>query len=142
MDAIEKLAAEEERRAVFFAKPEPEAPRSDIRAADYPVTIIGCVRGMTGWYRAGYDQRKRMIIPMQMIQRRSIFFQDDCPMCANSNRKTNSCRFLPIDGGTPCRYYHLRPELEAVDVGSARICSRTNKTNTINKTNTAEGRKQ
>ena len=69
MDAIEKLEAEEERRTAYFAKPAPEAPRSDIRAADYPVTIIGCIRGVTGWFRAGYDHRKEAVIPTGRIGR-------------------------------------------------------------------------
>lgn len=67
MDAIEKLEAEEERRAAVFAKPAPEAPRSDIRATDYPVTIIGCIRGMDGWYQAGYDHRTKTITPIRRI---------------------------------------------------------------------------
>ena len=115
MDKLERAEEERIRREETLqaarVKRE-ERPRTDMPETDYPVTIIGCIRGVDGWYQAGYDKRKQTIILLQMIQRRSIFSGDDCPMCANSNRKTNSCRFLPIDGGTPCRYYHLRPELE------------------------------
>ena len=121
MDYLEKYEAELERRREAIASTaavcsaplaDGHSMRSDIRPADYPVTIIGCIRGVDGWYLAGFDQRKRTIIPMQMIQRRSIFSGDDCRMCANSNRKTNSCISLPIEGGTPCRYYSPRPEQE------------------------------
>ena len=94
MDKLDRYQEELERRHAFFAKPEPEAPRSDILPADYPVTIIGCVRGIDGWYRAGFDHNKQTIIP------------------------------LP---GQP------------LDVGSARLRPRTDKTNEFN---TAEGRKQ
>ena len=69
MDKLDRYQEELERRHAFFAKPEPEAPRSDIRAADYPVTIIGCVRGVTGWFRAGYDHRKETIVPLERIAR-------------------------------------------------------------------------
>lgn len=119
MDYLEKYEAEQEARREAIASTAAvgsavlaDGKKTDMPETDYPVTIIGCIRGVDGWYLAGCDRQKRSIIPMQMIQRRSIFFGDDCPMCANSNRKTNSCRFLLIDGGTPCRYYHPRPELE------------------------------
>ena len=105
MDVIEKLEAEEERRRQVAtctedvrsaALADGNSMRSDIRPEDWPVTIIGCVRGVTGWFTAGYDARKRTIVP------------------------------LPG---------------QALDVGSARIRPRTDKTNTTNETNTAEGRK-
>ena len=84
-------------------------PKTDMPAKDYPITIIGCIRGVDSWYQAGYDQRKRSIIPMQMIQRRSIFSGDDCPMCANSDPETNTCyEASTIRGGTPCIYWRPR----------------------------------
>lgn len=91
MDQLDRYQEELERRAAVratFSKTETVQPRSDIRPADYPVTIIGCIRGVTGWFRAGYDHRKEMIVPLERI---------------------------------------------------ARLRSRTDKTNTTNKTNTAEG---
>lgn len=94
MDKLDRYQEELERMAAMrttFSKTEIVQPRSDIRATDYPVTIIGCIRGLTGWFRAGYDHRKEMIVPLERI---------------------------------------------------ARIHPRTDKTNTSNKTNTAEGRKQ
>lgn len=112
MDYLEKYEAEQEarREAIASTAAVCSAPRSDIRLADYPVTIIGCIRGVDGWYLAGFDQRKRTIIPMQMIQRRSIFSGDDCRMCAISDPKTDICTMCPIHGGTPCTYYTPRSE--------------------------------
>lgn len=78
MDILERAEAEriqrEETLQAARTKRE-ERPRTDMPAADYPVTIIDCIRGVDGWYQAGYDKRKQSIIPMQMIQRRSIFFR-------------------------------------------------------------------
>lgn len=78
MDKLDRYQEELERRHAFFVKPEPEAPRSDIRPADYPVTIIGCIRGVTGWFTAGYDHNKQTIIPLERIRRAKI---------TNTNRK-------------------------------------------------------
>ena len=38
-----------------------------MRAEDYPVTIIGCIRGVDGWYRAGFDEKTKTIKPMVKI---------------------------------------------------------------------------
>ena len=75
MDAIEKLDAEEEHRRQVATCTEDvrsatlaDGAKSDMRLADYPVTIIGCVRGIDGWYRAGFDHSKQTIIPMERIK--------------------------------------------------------------------------
>ena len=64
MDKLDRYQEEQENKQAFFAKPAPEAPRSDILPADYPVTIIGCIRGVDGWYPAGYDSRTGTIRPL------------------------------------------------------------------------------
>ena len=87
-----------------------EKTRSDVPF--YPITIIGCIRGVDGWYQAGFDEMKKTIIPMKMIERRSINFNEDCPMCAHSDPKTNHCMNVPINGGTPCVYYSPKTEQE------------------------------
>ena len=72
MDKLDRYQEELERRAAVwatFSKTETVQPRSDIRAADYPVTIIGCIRGVTGWFRAGYDERKQTIIPLRRVSK-------------------------------------------------------------------------
>lgn len=66
MDALDRLEAERERRRALFARPRQESPRprTDMPASAYPVTIIGCIRGVDGWYLAGWDKRKRRITPL------------------------------------------------------------------------------
>ena len=84
-------------------------PKTDMPAKDYPITIIGCIRGVDGWYRAGYDERKKTVVPLEMVQKRSINCHDDCPTCANSDPKTNICyEASTIRGGTPCVYWRPR----------------------------------
>ena len=117
MDRIERMEAELERRREAIASTaavgsaalaDKDKLRTDMPETDYPVTIIGCIRGVDGWYLVGYDNRKKAIIPTTLIQRRSIFFGDDCKMCANSDPKTHFCKSIPINGGTPCSYYTPR----------------------------------
>ena len=70
MDILERAEAEriqrEETLRAARAKRE-ERPRTDMPAADYPVTIIGCIRGRDGWYRAGFDERSQTIKPVQAL---------------------------------------------------------------------------
>ena len=109
MDYLEKYEAEQEARREAIASTAAvgsavlaDGEMTDMPETDYPVTIIGCIRGVDGWYQAGHDKRKKAIVPTKLIQRRSIYSNEDCQMCANSNRKTNRCISLPINGGTPC----------------------------------------
>lgn len=74
MDYLERYQAEQEAvQALHERSPhatradEETRPRTDMRAEDYPVTVIGCVRGIDGWYRAGYDERTKTIKPMERI---------------------------------------------------------------------------
>ena len=65
MDYLEKHYAELEAKRAFLAAREPEQkPRTDMPNSLYPVTIIGCIRGVDGWYQAGYDERKHAIVPL------------------------------------------------------------------------------
>ena len=70
MDYLEKYEAEQEARREFLqAMPQQadKGPRTDMPETDYPVTIIGCIRGMDGWYLAGYDKRSKTIKPLEKI---------------------------------------------------------------------------
>ena len=73
MDALDRLEAERERRleaqALHCSSPhatraDKSKSRTDMPASAYPVTIIGCIRGVDGWYQAGWDERKRKITPL------------------------------------------------------------------------------
>ena len=72
MDYLEKYEAEQEARREFLdrqAMPQQadQRPRTDMPETDYPVTIIGCIRGVDGWYLAGYDNRTKTIKPLEKI---------------------------------------------------------------------------
>ena len=116
MDYLEKYEAEQERRREAIASTAgvgsaalADKKKTDMPETDYPVTIIGCIRGVDGWYLAGYDKRKKTIVPLEMVQRRSINFYDDCPTCANSDPETSVCyKASIIRGGTPCIYWYPR----------------------------------
>lgn len=67
MDALDRLEAEHEKKLAYFAPAAPPKPRTDMPLAAYPVTLIGCIRGADGWYHAGFDERKKTIIPLNHI---------------------------------------------------------------------------
>ena len=68
MDILERAEAEraqrEEALQAARTKQEERRPRTDMPPTDYPVTIIGCIRGRDGWYTAGFDHRKQTIVPL------------------------------------------------------------------------------
>ena len=72
MDYLEKYEAEQEARREFLdrqAMPQQadQRPRTDMPEELYPVTIIGCIRGVDGWYLAGYHSKTKTIKPMERI---------------------------------------------------------------------------
>ena len=76
MDYLEKYEAEQEARREAIASTaavgsaalaDENKPRTDMPETDYPVTIIGCIRGVDGWYLAGYDKRSKTIKPLEQI---------------------------------------------------------------------------
>ena len=72
MDYLEKYEADQEARREFLecqAMPQQadQRSRTDMPEADYPLTIIGCIRGVDGWYQAGFDARKRTVVPVKQI---------------------------------------------------------------------------
>lgn len=72
MDYLERYQAEQEERRAFLARQAhptrtDEGPHTDMRAEDYPVTIIGVIRGVDGWYRVGFDEKTETIKPMTRV---------------------------------------------------------------------------
>lgn len=70
MDILERAEAERVQReeALQAARMKrEERPKTDMRAEDYPVTIIGCIRGVDGWYRAGFDKKTKNMKPLERM---------------------------------------------------------------------------
>lgn len=72
MDYLEKYEAEQEARREFLDRqtmPQQadQRPRTDMPETDYPVTVIGCIRGVDGWYLAGYHSKTKTIKPLERI---------------------------------------------------------------------------
>ena len=85
MDYLEKYEAEQEARREAIASTaavgsamlaDGNKPRTDMPETDYPVTIIGCIRGVDGWYLAGYDKRSKTIKPMQALDSSSPLLRE------------------------------------------------------------------
>ena len=34
----------------------------------HQITIIGCIRGVDGWYRCGFDEERKAIVPLELIE--------------------------------------------------------------------------
>ena len=69
---MDKLDRYQEAQALHCGSPhatqaDRDKPRTDMPETDYPVTIIGCIRGVDGWYLAGYDHRTETITPIRRI---------------------------------------------------------------------------
>lgn len=59
MDWLDRIEANEERfRAV--RRPEPSRRIDEPPKTTHNITIIGCIRGVDGWYRAGFDLKLKL----------------------------------------------------------------------------------
>ena len=74
MDYLEKYEAELEARREAIASTAAvgsaalaDGKKTDMPETDYPVTIIGCIRGVDGWYLAGYHSKTKTIKPLERI---------------------------------------------------------------------------
>jgi len=43
---------------------DPPEPR-----ARHNITVIGCIRGIDGWYRCGYDEQTKTIVPLELLEK-------------------------------------------------------------------------
>ena len=102
MDKLDRYQEELERRREATASTAAvgSASRADGKhfppnycAEDFPVTIIGCIRGRDGWYPAGFDHRKGTIVPLRQVQapapRKSAATQADDTTDNKNNQTTN-----------------------------------------------------
>lgn len=67
MDFLDRLQAREERLRNLHTVEAPAKPQPNPSA--HTITVIGCIKGVDGWYRAGYDENTKTIIPMEMIEK-------------------------------------------------------------------------
>ena len=44
----------------------PDSPEPEDRAR-HNITIIGCIRGIDGWYRCGFDEQTKTIVPLERV---------------------------------------------------------------------------
>ena len=66
MDPLEKLEAEEARVRDFWeARRNPEVKKE--KPPIHDVTIIGCIKTETGWYRLGFDEQTKTMKPLEKL---------------------------------------------------------------------------
>lgn len=75
MDILDRYQDELERRRAMRDKGKPltAAVRSAALAdreqkVQHQITIIGCIRGVDGWYRCGFDEARKQIVPLEKIE--------------------------------------------------------------------------
>lgn len=83
MDYLEKYEAEQEARREAIASTAAvgsaalaDGKKTDMPETDYPVTIICCIRGVDGWYLAGYHSKTKTIKPMQALDSSSPLLRE------------------------------------------------------------------
>lgn len=66
MDYLDCLEENEER---FRAMRRRELRQTVEPKPTHDITIIGCIRGIDGWYRCGFDENTKTIVPVELIER-------------------------------------------------------------------------
>ena len=72
MDDLDRVqAAEDEAREREESKEPRKIHAEEVFAAAEPpkhsITIIGCIKTETGWYKLGFDEETRRMIPLEVI---------------------------------------------------------------------------
>ena len=76
-EEIERLR---ERQALHGGSP--HATRADEeQKVRHQITIIGCIRGIDGWYRCGFDEERKQIVPLERIEKFNQLYRFECSVC-------------------------------------------------------------
>ena len=68
MDWIDRQQEREERFRNVRAGQNPEPATSERpQKVVHEVTVIGVIKGIDGWYRCGFDEATKTIIPLEFI---------------------------------------------------------------------------
>jgi hypothetical protein len=66
MDWLDRQQDREERfRNLHNEEPSPLPLPPPVQ---HNITIIGVIRGVDGWYRAGYDEQTKTIVPLEKLK--------------------------------------------------------------------------
>ena len=73
MDILDRYQEEIERRQALHAKDRtleasPATRADEEQKVRHQITIIGCIRGIDGWYRCGFDEERKAIVPLELIE--------------------------------------------------------------------------
>jgi len=73
MDILDRYQEEIERRQAMHDKGRTLETRSASQADEEQkvrrqITVIGCIRGVDGWYRCGFDEDRKQIVPLEQIE--------------------------------------------------------------------------
>ena len=67
MDPLEKLEAEKERIRDFLEARRNSKPKEAPKPVIHPITVIGCIKTETGWYRLGFDEQTKTMKPLEFL---------------------------------------------------------------------------
>lgn len=66
MDLLDRIEERKERlRNLHDEEPETQPPSP----VQHDITIIGCIRGVDGWYRCGFDENTKTIVPVELLEK-------------------------------------------------------------------------
>jgi len=82
MDWLDRQQEEEERFRNLNTE-EPELKKLP-HSAQHNVTLIGMIRGADGWYRCGFDESTRTIVPLELVEKANNEFMF-CRFCKHSH---------------------------------------------------------
>ena len=66
MDYLDRLEENEER---YRAMRRREPNRTAEPKPKHDITIIGVIRAVDGWYRCGFDENTKTIVPLELVER-------------------------------------------------------------------------
>jgi hypothetical protein len=68
MDVLDRVTEVMEAKSRFTYR-EPESKPESKPEPKHNITIIGVIRGVDGWYRAGFDENTKTIVPLELLEK-------------------------------------------------------------------------
>lgn len=97
MDILDRYQEELERRRALHEKSGPrQASQADeAQKARHQITLIGCIRGVDGWYRCGFDEERKAIVPLEQIETCTTAVRS-APLADETTASTSAVRSAPL----------------------------------------------
>ena len=67
MDQFEKLDQQEQRIREVYESRQVSKENIPMQPTRHQITVFGCIKTKTGWYRLGFDETRKALVPLEFL---------------------------------------------------------------------------